>query len=91
MTVGDLIRTRDGRWVTEAPTHCPNGHRLAAGTVLVGHVACMGHGGGGHTIWHCRTCDNSVYGPPLAKHCSTLAGPAAVRLSRKAQVSESPS
>ena len=33
--------------------------------VLVGHAACLGHGGGGHTSWHCRNCDALVYGPPL--------------------------
>jgi hypothetical protein len=29
--------------------------------VLVGHQACLGHGGG-HTTWTCRTCDETVYG-----------------------------
>mgnify|MGYP003289994991 CR=1 FL=1 len=24
---------------------------------------CLGHGGG-HTTWTCRTCDQTVYGPP---------------------------
>jgi hypothetical protein len=78
MAVGDLIRRR-GKWITEAPTHCANGHRLGAGqVVLVGHTACGGHGGGGHTIWHCRTCEAITYGPPLASHCNTAIGPAAV-------------
>ena len=31
--------------------------------------------------WHCRTCDAVTYGPPLAKHCTALEGPAAVRIS----------
>jgi hypothetical protein len=45
------------------------------------HTAgCLGHGGG-HTIWTCRTCDTVVYGPPMAKHCTALNGPAAVRIS----------
>jgi len=57
------------------------GHLLGPNQVLVGHVACLGHGGGGHTSWHCRTCDAVVYGPPLAKHCTALEGPAAVRMS----------
>ena len=26
--------------------------------------------------WTCRTCDATVYGPPLAKHCTALDGPA---------------
>jgi hypothetical protein len=87
MTVGDLVQDHRGRWITEAPTHCPVGHRLGAGQVLVGHVACMGHGGGGHTLWHCRACPTNVnptYGPPLNLHCSVLAGPAAVRISSRA-------
>ena len=33
--------------------------------MLVGHVACLGHGGGGHTSWHSRTSDVVVYGSPL--------------------------
>ncbi|MCV7424320.1 hypothetical protein H7K45_27605 [Mycobacterium yunnanensis] len=80
MAVGDLIPWR-GRWITEPPTHCGNGHRFGSQRVLVGHVACMGHGGGGHTTWHCRECDHTTYGPALAKHCTVLAGPAAVRIS----------
>jgi hypothetical protein len=53
---------------------------LGPGKVLVGHQACLGHGGG-HTSWHRRTCDAVVYGPPLNTHCTTLDGPAAVRIS----------
>src|SRR6185436_13982633 len=52
VAVGDLIQWR-GKWITEPPTHCPNGHRLGPHQTLVGHTACGGHGGGGHTIWHC--------------------------------------
>jgi hypothetical protein len=48
--------------------------------VLVGHVACLGHSGGGHTSWHCRTRDAVVYGPPLNTHCNTVDGPAVVRI-----------
>ena len=40
----------------------------------MGHQACLGHGGG-HTTWTCRTCDYTVYGPPLNTHCTTLARP----------------
>ena len=29
-------RVADGRVVWEPPTHCPNGHRLKPGTVLIG-------------------------------------------------------
>jgi hypothetical protein len=64
MAAGDLIRRR-GKWTTEAPTHCPNGHRLGPNRSLVGHVACSGHGGGGHTIWHCLECVAITYGPLL--------------------------
>ena len=42
-----------------------------------------GHGGG-HTTWTCRTCDQTVYGPPFNTHCSALEGPAAVRISTRA-------
>ena len=78
---GDLVRTTRGKWVTASPTRCPNGCPLTSSQVLVGHVACLGHGGGGHTSWHCRTCDGVVYGPPMNTHCTALEGPAVVRLS----------
>jgi hypothetical protein len=60
----------DGRQVDHptADTVARNGHPLGPNQVLVGHVACLGHGGGGHTSWHCRTFDAVVYGPPLSKH-----------------------
>ena len=63
---------------THPPTHCPNGHVLGPNQVLVGHQACLGHGGA-HTTWTCRVCDETVYGPPLNTHCTTLDGPARVR------------
>ena len=78
---GEPVQTTAGTWITYPPTRCPNGHRLGPGEVLVGHVVCLGHGGGGHTSWHCRTCDQTVYGPPLNTHCMTLDGPATVRIS----------
>ena len=43
----------------------------------------LGHDSGGHTSWHCRTCDAVVYGPPLSKHCTALEGPASVRISTR--------
>src|SRR5262245_61558629 len=58
-----------------------NGHHLGPNQVLVGHVACLGHGGGGHTSWHCRTCDAVNYGPPRNTYCTALEGPAVVRIS----------
>jgi hypothetical protein len=78
--VGDLIHTTAGAWITRPPMRCPNGHSLGPGEVLVGHQACLGHGGG-HTTWTCRTCDDTVYGPPLTTHCAALDGPATVRIS----------
>ncbi len=75
-TVGELVQTTAGKWITHPPSRCPNGHSLGPNQVLVGHVACLGHGGGGHTRWHCRTCDDTVYGPPMAKHCTAIEGPA---------------
>ena len=53
---------------------------ILAGHLLVGHQACLGHGGG-HTTWTFRTCDQTLFGPPLNTHCSPLDGPATVRLS----------
>jgi len=79
--LGELVHTTDGKWMTRGPERCPNGHPLGPNQVLVGHVACLGHGGGGHTSWHCRTCDAVVDGPPLNTHCHTLDGPAVVRIS----------
>src|SRR4029077_1824065 len=77
-TVGDWVRSTTKRWITQ-PTRCPNGHPLGPNQVLVGQQACLGHGGG-HTTWTCRTCDQTVYGPPNT-HCTALEGPAQVRLS----------
>jgi hypothetical protein len=79
---GELVQTTTGKWITHPPSRCPNGHILGPNQVLVGHVACLGHGGG-HTSWHCRTCDAVVYGPPLNTHCKTLDGPATVRISTR--------
>jgi hypothetical protein len=78
---GELVQTTDGRWMTRPPSRGPNGHALGPNQVLVGHVACLGHGGGGHMSWHCRICDAVVYGPPMAEHCTALEGPATVRIS----------
>ena len=75
MALGELMQTTAGKWITHPPTRCPNGHTLGPGEVLVGHQACLGHGGG-HTTWTCRTCDQTVYGPPLNTHCTALDGPA---------------
>ena len=71
-----------GSVIIQPPARCPRGHILGPNEVLVGHPACLGHGGG-HTTWTCRTCDQTVYGPPLNTHCTTLDGPATVRLSNQ--------
>jgi hypothetical protein len=78
--LGGSYRPRPG---SGSPTRRPDARTdtASARTSLVGHVVCLGHGGGGHTSWHCRTCDAVVYGPPMAKHCTALEGPAAVRIS----------
>jgi hypothetical protein len=72
--VGDLVQTTAGTWITLPPRRCSNDHGLGPGRVLVGHVACMGHGGG-HTTWTCQECDDTVYGPALNEHCQLHTGP----------------
>ena len=79
--LGELVQTTAGKWITHPPSRCPNGHSLGPNQVLVGHVVCLGHGGGGHVSWACTRCDAVVYGPPMNTHCTALEGPAAVRIS----------
>jgi hypothetical protein len=79
--LGELVQTTDGKWITRPPSRCPTGIHSDLTQVLVGNAACLGHGGGGHTSWHCRTCDAVVYGPPLNTNCTALEGPATVRIS----------
>jgi hypothetical protein len=33
--VGELVQTTAGKWITHPPTHCPDGHTLGPGEVLV--------------------------------------------------------
>ena len=63
-----------------------NGHTLGANEVVVGHQACLGHGGR-HTTRTCCTCDPTVYRPSLNVHCRTrtLASPAVVPISTQAK------
>ena len=82
--LGDLVQTTDGKWMIRGHERCPNGHPLGANQVLVGHVACPDHGGGGHTCWHCRTCDAVVYGTAAQQALHILDGPAVVRISNAA-------
>jgi hypothetical protein len=35
--VGELVRCTDDQWMVRPPQHCPSGHKLAPGWVLVGH------------------------------------------------------
>ena len=72
--LGELVQTTAGKWIIHPPARCPNGHEFGPGRALMGYQACLGHGGG-HTTWTCRTCDETVYGPPLNTHCKTLNGP----------------
>jgi hypothetical protein len=60
-----LVRTIKGQWITRPPARCPNGHPLGPNQVLVGHQACLGHGGG-HTTWTCRHATRRCTG-----RCST--------------------
>jgi len=80
--LGDLLQTTDGNGSPDHLVAARTGHPLGANQVLVGHQACLGHGGG-HTTWTCRTCDQTVYGPPMNTHCTALEGPAAVRISTR--------
>ena len=89
-TVGPSCFRLESSWVSwcrrrpgsGSPTRrrCLSGHTLGPDQVLVGHHACLGHGGE-HTTWACRTCDQTVYGPALNTHCTALDGPGTVRIS----------
>ena len=61
--LGELVQTTAGKWITHPPTRCPNGHRLGRGEVLVGHQACLGHGGRapGDFRWGGHACSISLY------------------------------
>jgi hypothetical protein len=77
--VGDLIRRPDGTAAVCAPTHCPRGHLLGPGKVLVGHQPCNCRQRGGHVTWECLECCAVVYAPPFMADCQPLGGAAAVR------------
>ena len=70
--LGELVQTTAGKWIIHPPTRCPNGHVLGPNQVLSGHVACLGHGGGGHLSYARTKCDAVLYGPPTAKHRTAL-------------------
>jgi hypothetical protein len=59
-----MLEAVTGPYVEASPDHCPNGHRLGAGQVLVGWMPCDCTGGGdpkGHRTWTCQRCDETIY------------------------------
>lgn len=78
--LGELVQTTAGNWIPtrrrDAPTVTPSTPAKYSWDIR----RVMGHGGG-HTTWTCRTCDQTVYGPPLNTHCTALEGPATVWIS----------
>ena len=73
--VGDLVRTTDDRWMILRPQHCPAGHRLIPGRMIVAHRPCAEHSG--HQTWTCP-CGQTVAAPAVTAACDPQ-GPAAVR------------
>lgn len=73
--VGQLVQCIDGSWIARPPQHCPAGHPIFPGRVLVGSVPCSC---GRHLSWECP-CGAVAYGPALQDSCSLLHGPARVR------------
>lgn len=71
--IGALVLNTDDQWMALPPEHCPDGHQLGAGRVLVGFQPC-GCGRHGHTTWRCRECDAVIYGPPVDANCRILNG-----------------
>lgn len=64
----ELYRIGD-RWAEPAPTHCPAGHELRGGRVLVGSQVCsceIHH----HRTHACRECGRVVYTPPMTGDCT---------------------
>ena len=41
VVLGELVQTTAGKWITHPPAHCPNGHSLGPGQVLVGHQSSL--------------------------------------------------
>jgi hypothetical protein len=72
--VGELVRSTTGAWMVRPPQHCPRGHPLRPGRVLVGSIACPC---GRHLTWRCE-CGAVTYAPPLGVGCTLLHGPARV-------------
>ncbi|MGE2714177.1 hypothetical protein ACQI4L_08980 [Mycolicibacterium litorale] len=79
----ELVQCTTGGWMRLPLTHCPNGHQLGPGRVLVGNQPCGTHNG--HTTWTCLECDATEYRPHLGSGCRVLNGPAPVRISTRRQ------
>ncbi len=62
-----LYENDRGRWEVPAPVTCPAGHDLGPGRVLIGHRPCTC--GTGHRSYRCRTCDATIFWPPLGPKC----------------------
>jgi hypothetical protein len=73
--VGELVQSTTGQWMVRPPLHCPRGHPLRPGRMLVGSIACSC---GRHLTSRCE-CGAVTYGPALTSGCSLLDGPARVR------------
>jgi hypothetical protein len=69
--LGELVQTTAAKWIIHPPTRCPNGHRLGPGQVLVGHQACLGHGGG-HTTWTCHTFLRATFASHVSEGTSVI-------------------
>ena len=74
-TVGELVRTTTGQWMVWGPKHCPVGHELVPGSLIVAYRPCTAHGG--HQTWTCP-CGKTVAAPATTDSCDAQ-GPAAVR------------
>jgi hypothetical protein len=51
---------RDGHWVETHPDHCPNGHVLGAGRMIVAYNTAPD--GQRRRSWECRSCGQKVWG-----------------------------
>lgn len=60
----------DLRWTYDQPTHCPAGHPLVPGKMLLAWYPCLCAGTGGHNTWTCeaavdgRRCGGLLTWPP---------------------------
>jgi hypothetical protein len=61
-----MLEVVTGPYVEPSPDHCPNGHRLGPGRVLVGWLPChcaRDPNRLGYRTWTCQTCDATIYAP----------------------------